>query len=192
MRQNSRTFCAFLDIRKAFDVAWREGALLKPHRAGISAGLWHLVIDFVSDRAAVRIDDRFPESWDVAAKVVQGAVLSSFFFDVLIYGLATAIKRAYVGVACGPGPNAPLVHVLLHANDVVIFGETAAESQRALDAAAAWANAWRFHFSVGPNKSAVMTFGRGRATVPPLHVGEHALPRVRSYTYFAATLHERL
>ena len=42
VRQNSRTFCAFLDIRKAFDVAWREGALLKPHRAGISAacGIW--------------------------------------------------------------------------------------------------------------------------------------------------------
>ena len=121
LRQNSRTFCAFLDIRKAFDVVWREGALLKLHRAGLSAGLWHLVNDFVSDRtAAVRIDNRFSKSWDVAAGVRQKAVLSGFLFDLLINGFAAAIKHACVGVACGPELDAPRAQALWYADDVVI------------------------------------------------------------------------
>ena len=37
LRQNCRTFYAFLDINKAFDVAWRDGAVMKLHRAGTLA-----------------------------------------------------------------------------------------------------------------------------------------------------------
>ena len=40
--KNCRTFCAFLDIRKTFDAAWRDGALLKLHRAGVPSSLWPL------------------------------------------------------------------------------------------------------------------------------------------------------
>ena len=66
LRNGSRTFCAFLDIRKAFDVAWRDGALLRLHRAGVSGRPWHLIDDFVSDRtAAVRIAASVSEQWEL-------------------------------------------------------------------------------------------------------------------------------
>ena len=38
MRKHTRTYCAFMDIRKAFDVAWRDGAMLRLHRAGVQGG----------------------------------------------------------------------------------------------------------------------------------------------------------
>ena len=41
LRQDVPTYCAFLDIRKAFDVAWRDGAMLRLHRAGVPHDLWH-------------------------------------------------------------------------------------------------------------------------------------------------------
>ena len=41
LRQDVATYCAFLDIRKAFDVAWRDGAMLRLHRAGVPHDLWH-------------------------------------------------------------------------------------------------------------------------------------------------------
>jgi len=113
---------------------------------------------------------------------------------VLINGLAAAIKRACRGVVCGSEHVAPRVHVLLYANDIVIFSDNADDLQRALDAAYAWANAWRFHFGVGPTKSAFVVFGRNRAGVHRFrfHVGEPVLPRVSTYTYLGVTLHERL
>ena len=168
LRQGSATYCAFLDIRKAFDVAWREGALLKLHRAGVTGDLWHLVDDFVTGRsAAVRVDSCLSDVWSVDDGVGQGAVVSGFLFNLLINGLAAAIKKACQGVTCGSEPNAPRVQVLLYADDIVILCDKPIDLQRALDAANAWTEAWRFHFSVGPTKSAVMVFGRGRVAIPP-------------------------
>ena len=136
LRQGSRTFCAFLDIRKAFDVAWRGGALLNLHRAGIPLSLWHLVDDIVTDRtAAVRIGACFSKPWDVESGIGQGAVLSGFLFNILTNGLAAAIKRVCSGVACGSDSNAQRIPLLLYADDHVILSDNAADLQRALDAA---------------------------------------------------------
>ena len=75
-------------------MAWRDAALLKLHRAGIPMSLWHLVDDLVTDwTAAVRIGSSFSDSWDVETGIGQGVVLSGFLFNVLIDGLAAAIKR---------------------------------------------------------------------------------------------------
>ena len=52
LRGSSTTFCAFLDIRKALDVAWRDGALLRLFRAGVQGSDWHLSDDLISDRTA--------------------------------------------------------------------------------------------------------------------------------------------
>ena len=47
---SSTTFSSFLDIRKAFDVAWRDGALLRLFRAGVQGADCHLIDDLISDR----------------------------------------------------------------------------------------------------------------------------------------------
>ena len=94
-----------------------------------------------------------------------------------------AIELLCAGVRCGPSPTAPRPHVLLYADDLVILSENPRDLQLALDASAAWAKSWRFHFAAGPQKSAVMCFGRGRARLPEFHVGGLAFPVVRSYQY---------
>ena len=80
IRRNATTFCAFLDIRKAFDVAWKDGALLRLHRAGVQDGLWHFLSDdLISDRtASARIQSTMSDDWDVEHGIGQGAVLSGF------------------------------------------------------------------------------------------------------------------
>ena len=45
MRKHTRTYCAVMDIGKAFDVVWRDGAMPRLHRAGVQGGLWHWVDD---------------------------------------------------------------------------------------------------------------------------------------------------
>ena len=84
--------------------------------------------------------------------------------------------------------------VLLYADDVVILCENAADLQRALDAAQAWARSWRFHFGIGPSKSAVMVFGNtgSRSRVPPFFLSGQVLPRVKSYPCLGIVFHEKL
>ena len=142
IRRNATTFCAFLDIRKAFDVAWKDGALLRLHRAGVQDGLWHLIDDLISDRtASARIQSTMSDDWDVEHGIGQGAVLSGFLFNILINGLAAAIKRACHGATCTADndSNNFTVQVLLYADDIVILSSCPHDLQRALDAADAWA-----------------------------------------------------
>ena len=86
------------------------------------------------------------------------------------------------------------VKLLLYADDIVIFSDNPADLQRALEAAHAWALSWRFHFGVGPKKSAVMVLGhgRGRTRAPAFSLGGQVLPRVKTYTYLGVSLRENL
>ena len=187
VRRDSTTFCAFLDIRKAFDVAWKDGALLRLHRAGIQDGLWHLIDDVISDRtAAARIHSTLSDNWEVEHGIGLGAVLSGFLFSLLINSLAAAIKRACHGANCtadGAG-NDLTVQVLLYADDVVILTSCPHDLQRALNAADAWAKSWRFNFAVGANKTAVMRFGPShrRDARMQFYLGNQIVPRVKTYT----------
>ena len=76
------------------------------------------------------------------------------------------------------------VNLLLYADDIVILSDSPADLQRVLDAAHAWALSWRFHFGVGPKKSAVMVLGRGRdrTRAPAVSLGGQVLPRVKTCT----------
>ena len=125
------------------------------------------------------------DHWEVEDGIGQGAVLSGFLFNLLINGRAAAIKRACNGASCDSGENSLRVKVLLYADDVVILCENAADLQCALDAAQAWARSWRFHFGIGPSKSAVMVFGNtgSRSRVPPCFLSDQVLPHVKSYPY---------
>ena len=101
----------------------------------------------------------------------------------MINGFAAAIKRACNGVSCGLSGENVNVKLLLYADDIVILSDSPADLQRALDAAHAWALFWRFHFVVGPKKSAVMILGRGRGRnrAPAFSSGGQVLPRVKTY-----------
>ena len=77
-----------------------------------------------------------------------------FLFNVLINGLATDIKRACNDVTCPGNAEGVRVHVLLYADDLIILSDNPADLKCALHAAHAWARSWRFHFAVGPQKTA--------------------------------------
>ena len=195
LRRGSRTYCAFLDIRKAFDAAWREGSLVRLWRAGLPPNLWHLVDDFISGRtASVRVASATSDQWDVENGLGQGAVLSGFLFNILINGLAAGIKRVCHGVRGGSCPDAPQLQILMYADDIVILSDDPADLQRALDAAAQWATRWRFHFAASPEQSAVMCFGPGcpRRRLPEFRVGTLLLPVVRSYVYLGVVFQSNL
>ena len=85
-------------------------------------------------------------------------------------------------------PNSPRVTVLLYADDLVIFADTQAELQRALDAVASWGAKWRFAFGAGEDKSAVMVVNPGRSLPTPFHLGELHLPFVERYKHLGIVI----
>ena len=52
VRRGRRTFCAFVDVRKAFDIVWRDAVLLKLAEMGVAGGTWAVIVDLLTDTTA--------------------------------------------------------------------------------------------------------------------------------------------
>ena len=192
LRGRARTFCAFVDIRKAFDVTWRDAVLLRLHRAGVDGAAWALIADLLSGpRAAALAHGTLSRPWVDTNGVRQGSVLSTILFNLVIDSLAPCIRRACPGVALGPSPGAPRCTLLLYADDLVILAETPQALQAALEAISRWARLWRFTFGIGPSKSAVLIVNPPRVLPEPFLLAGSALPFVDWYCYLGVAFASR-
>ena len=43
LRQETHSFCAFVDIRKAFHAAWVEATLIRLAQVGVTGGMWRTI-----------------------------------------------------------------------------------------------------------------------------------------------------
>ena len=135
LRGQRQTFCAFVGVRKAFDVVWRDAVLVKLAEAGVTGQLWSVVADLLTDTTArFSVNGSLSEPWSEQAEVRQGSVLGPLLFNFLFDGIAATIRATCHGVALGNEPDAPRVTAWLYADDLVILadGPTSCHSPAAL------------------------------------------------------------
>ena len=163
LRARKRTFCAFVDVRKAFDVAWRDAVLVRLAETGVSGSMWSVIAD-LHCKTTARVCSSPCEWSDFAALDRNGRRASrerprSAAFQHLVQWYCRCCACSMSGRCVGLGPSAPRVTLLLYADDLVILADDAATLQRALDAIGNWGARWRFSFGIGPEKTAVMVVG---------------------------------
>ncbi|CAE8629518.1 unnamed protein product [Polarella glacialis] len=139
--------------------------------------------DLCSDSASQILAYGGSSSQWVNPSLGQGRILYPLLFNIVVNGAAVSAKRACPGVALGPELGAPRVSVLLYADDIVLLAETAQELQDGLDVIAAWARRWRFTFSPGPEKSAVMVVSGPMQPELDYRLGSTVVPYVEHYPY---------
>ena len=171
LRRGKPTWCAFVDIRKAFDTVWRDAAFLKLSKAGIGGTLWHLVDEMISDRSCrVRVNGQLSPPWSEDHGVGQGCVLSPLLFSLVINILVADVQRHCPGVDLR-GPSSPSLATLLYADDLAILADSKSDLQAALNAVYLWGRRWRFDFGIGPDKMAVLCAHPPRDLGLPLRLG---------------------
>ena len=96
LRARRRTFCAFVDVRKAFDVAWRDAVLLKLASFGVTGGLWSVIADLITNTTArVSVNGSFSEPWsEQAGKAVFWALFCSTFCSTVLRGPCVLLALA--------------------------------------------------------------------------------------------------
>lgn len=185
-RRSRRPLVAFLDIRKAFDVVWRDALLWKLRLKQLRGAEWHAIAALLAPTFAyARLPRGNSPPWHAAHGVRQGSVLSPLLFLVFIDDLAQALLRI-------PGVTLPgySLAALLYADDLALLAETPAALQAALDIAGAWAARWRMSFGRGPTKTAVMQVSpRGPASGDsPFTLSGQTLPWVSTYRYLGVVV----
>ena len=90
-------FCAFVDIRKAFDTSWVEATLVRLHQSGVTGDMWRTIANFLCGTLSqVRVRGDVSPPW-VDTGIAQVRVLSPLLFNLLVNSLVSAIRRALAG-----------------------------------------------------------------------------------------------
>ena len=133
LREDMHTFCAFVDIRKAFDTSWVEATLVRLHQVRVTGGMWCTVANFLcGNLSQVRVCGDVSPPW-VDTSIAQGRVLSPLLFNLLVNSLAAAIRRASPGARLVPHSDLRFT-CHLYVDDLVVLADSEADLQAALDA----------------------------------------------------------
>jgi hypothetical protein len=147
------TYTTFIDIRKAYDTVWREGAFVNLHKMGVRGKLWRQ-LQAMNKGLTRSIHTSFGNTapFDVERGVAQGAVESPWLYSSFINGLVEDLKSHNLGVMVA-GRRLP---ILLYADDIVLLASSAEELHAMNKIVSAYARNHRFQINGG--KSAVMVF----------------------------------
>ncbi|MFN9109229.1 MAG: RNA-directed DNA polymerase [Bacteroidota bacterium] len=170
---------AFLDIVKAYDRTWRDGLLLKLHRAGVCGASLRWIHGFLTDRSFRVVQQSSASSWQPLCEgLPQSSVLSPILFLIFINDIDTCLTEH-----CEMG---------LFADDLVVRPTVPGRRvwkplQSTLKNVSEWAKRWRVEFSVA--KSNLVVFTRRRRALPPRPVLLDGVPlaEVGEFRYLGLT-----
>ncbi len=151
--EKKTTYCAFIDIRKAYDTVWRAGLWARLWESRVRGKMWRMLRTMLSDvQSCVRIEGQMSEWFDVPLGVRQGCVLSPILFSIFLNFYAKEVVQGPGGVPVSDGDE--LLKILLFADDIALVAETREELQQMLDHLHVYSRQWRF--TVNASKCAVM------------------------------------
>ena len=164
----------FLDLERAYDMAWRRGILQKLYALGLRGNLPIFIQNFLFGRTfSVKVQDCFSTVRIQENGVPQGSVLSPTLFMILINDILPAPPRN--------------LKYSLYADDVAIWHSSpnarfsASRVQLALDSLQEWSDEWGFKFS--ELKSTVVLFSRRAQAEINLQLHGNPIP-VQTTTFF--------
>jgi len=154
VRKELNTYCAFLDVSRAYDVVWRDGLWSKLFALGVDGKLWRMLRAMYSSvESSVRIGSDVSLPFSSASGLRQGSVLSPLLYVLFVNDLITHLKALNIGVRI----TDEFLAALFFADDMVLIAESRADLLKLLAAASRFAFQWKFEFSA--SKSHIVVFG---------------------------------
>lgn len=168
--------CAFLDISKAYDRAWRRPILDKIGEWNIEGNMASYINDFLSNRTfQVEIDNIRSNSKIQENGIPQGAVLSVTLFLIAMNSIFEQLKN---------NKWHENIKILVYADDIVIIvignvkKKLRTKLQKIVEIITTWAN--DIGFTIAPQKSKMIHIcnKNGHSKLPNITINNEEVPRV--------------
>ena len=130
------TYCAFIDMRKAFDWVNRDLLLYKLlSQFGVYGKLYDAIKSIYGNSSAwVRVNKNYTEMFDITSGVKQGDVLSPILFSMFLNDLAIGMKDLGYGVKLGNSE----ICILLYADDIILITPDESSLQAMVNFVSSW------------------------------------------------------
>lgn len=128
LNQGKKLYCAFIDFSKAFDYVVRNILWYKLIRLGVRGQILKVIKSmYESIKSRVKYDNELSEEFTCCSGVRQGECLSPFLFAMYINDIEDCF---YLNGVDGLDTGTLKLFLLLYADDITVFSETAEGLQR--------------------------------------------------------------
>merc|ERR1719273_111544 len=125
-RKKKKTYCCYIDLKKAYDTVWRTGLWHRLWKKGIKGKMWKTLKNFYRKTITrIRINGVMTEEFVTEKGVKQGGVLSPILFSIYRNELIEELKDTEIGIELEEGR----VNALFYADDIILISETREELQ---------------------------------------------------------------
>jgi hypothetical protein len=187
--EDKATYCAFIDVKKAYDRVWRDGLWKRLWDAGVRGKMWRIIKNMYQEvKSCVMVEGEQTEWFETLLGVRQGCVISPILYSVFINGFAKELIRKRAG---GVRVGEDVLRLLLFADDIVLFAEDGGKLQEMLIVLEEYCHKWRFEVNV--KKSKVMVCGSPQIIVNESgswSFGGKLVDRVSEYKYVGVMVSE--
>ena len=156
LNQGKYLFCAFVDFTKAFDYV-RDNLWFKLVKLGLRGNILNIIKSmYDSVKSRVKFCDKVGNEFFCSLGVRQGECLSPLLFSLFLNDIEKQFSNSGV-----EGLDLDLIKIfmLLYADDIVIFSNTADELQLGLDILAEYCARWKLKVNV--SKTKILIFRNG-------------------------------
>ena len=143
-RRPKQTYCACIDVAKAYDKVWRDGLWYKLWKAGIRGKMWRILRNIYRKvESSVLLGGNRTAWFLIEVGLRQGCILSPLLFVLFINDLRDVVDQLGKGVQLGNGR----VSILFFADDIVLLAESKEDLEEMLQAVFAYSLKWRLKFN---------------------------------------------
>ncbi len=188
-RMRRRTYCALIDMRRAFDTTWRERLWVRLHEKGITGAVWLYLqrsnlVDYIR---TVLVPGVPMDSWySDGLGCAQGVILSPLMFDLEfndVLDVLEQVRAPGAGISIGNRR----VYGQLFADDGLLFAETEEGLQAMVDAFAAYCRDSRRRINASKCEVIVMRdVDDVSVTGVTIRIGDETVPEKQSVRYLGA------
>ncbi len=188
-------YVCFIDVRKAYDLLWRDGLIARLHSVGVKGTMLRIIRTMLNNTtASVLINDSMTEPIAISNGLKQGDNLSPLLFNIFFDSLAHCLNAS-------SSPSIPKVSVgsvefnhLMYADDLMLIADHPASLQTLLSLTAEHFRKWRLTLNF--SKTKVVAFDRQPALRSNVELaftfGERPLEVADSYPYLGVLFTSRL
>ena len=120
LNEKGRLFCAFIDLKRAFDSVYLNGLWFKPHKIGISTKMLRIINGMYNKvKSCVRGCYSYSDFFDCAVGLKRGEVISPMSFSLFIEDLELFLQDDQ---CCGLSTDDITFILMLFAGDMVTLG----------------------------------------------------------------------
>ena len=157
LNENKKLYVAFIDYTKAFDYVVRENIWYKLLNYGVRGKIIDVIRSMYENiKSKVKYENRLSNDFTCLLGVRQGECLSPFLFSMYVNDLEEKLAGdGFKGVEVGMLK----LLLLLYADDIVIFSETAEGLQKGLHILKDYCDKWKL--IINTSKTKIMVFRKG-------------------------------